>query len=92
MSPSDSRPPGDRIHPRRRPRAATSFRSGSFGDPPLSHTVLEEVGALYSRVAPDDPYVIVDDRLVTGQNQQSASEYALALLHEMTVEARSSAA
>jgi putative intracellular protease/amidase len=51
--------------------------------PHYPQTVLEEVGASYSRVAPNDPYVVVDGRLVTGQNQQSASEYALALLHEM---------
>ena len=52
--------------------------------PHFPQTVLEESGSLYSRVAPDDPYVIRDGRLVTGQNQQSASEYALVLLHAMT--------
>jgi putative intracellular protease/amidase len=46
-------------------------------------TVLEEAGAVYSRVAPNDPCVVIDGKLVTGQNQQSASEYALALLHKM---------
>ncbi len=55
----------------------------SFLIPHYPQTVLEETGADYSRVAPNDPYVIVDGRLVTGQYQQSASEYALALLHEM---------
>ena len=58
------------------------FGSG-FLIPRYPQTVLEEVGAIYSRVAPDDPYVVVDGKLVTGQNQQSASEYALALLHEI---------
>ena len=58
------------------------FGSG-FLIPHYPQTVLEEVGAVYSRVAPNDPYVIVDGKLVTGQNQQSASEYALALLHQM---------
>ena len=58
------------------------FGSG-FLIPHYPQTVLEEVGAKYSRVGPNDPYVIVDGRLVTGQNQQSASEYALVLLHEM---------
>src|ERR1700722_12388672 len=58
------------------------FGSG-FLIPHFPQTVLEEVGGVYSRVAPDDPYVVVDGKLVTGQNQQSASEYALALLHEI---------
>jgi putative intracellular protease/amidase len=59
------------------------FGSG-FLIPHYPQTVLEEAGTKYSRVAPDDPYVIVDGKLVTGQNQQSASEYALVLLRAMT--------
>jgi putative intracellular protease/amidase len=59
------------------------FGSG-FIIPHFPQTVLEEVGSIYSRVAPDDPYVVRDGNLVTGQNQQSASEYALVLLHAMT--------
>jgi putative intracellular protease/amidase len=55
-----------------------------FVIPHFPQTVLEEVGSVYSRVAPDDPYVIRDGKLVTGQNQQSASEYALAFLHTLT--------
>jgi putative intracellular protease/amidase len=51
--------------------------------PHYPQAVLEEVGAVYTRVAPNDPYVIRDGKLVTGQNQQSASEYALVLLHAM---------
>jgi putative intracellular protease/amidase len=58
------------------------FGSG-FVIPHYPQTVLEDVGAKYSRVAPNDPYVIRDGKLVTGQNQQSASEYALVLLHAM---------
>ena|ERR1700722_20313292 len=58
------------------------FGSG-FIIPHYPQTVLEDVGAHYSRVAPNDPYVIRDGKLVTGQNQQSASEYALVLLHAM---------
>jgi putative intracellular protease/amidase len=54
-----------------------------FHIPHYPQTVLEEVGGIYSRVAPNDPYVIRDGKLVTGQNQQSASEYALVLLHAM---------
>jgi putative intracellular protease/amidase len=59
------------------------FGSG-FLIPHYPQTVLEEAGTVYSRVAPNDPYVIVDGKLVTGQNQQSASEYALVLLHALT--------
>jgi putative intracellular protease/amidase len=59
------------------------FGSG-FLIPHYPQIVLEEAGSLYSRVAPDDPYVIRDGKLVTGQNQQSASEYALVFLHALT--------
>jgi putative intracellular protease/amidase len=62
----------------------------TFGEgfliPHYPQKVLEEVGSSYSRVAPNDPYVVRDGKLVTGQNQQSASEYALVLLHAMTGE------
>jgi putative intracellular protease/amidase len=58
----------------------------SFLIPHFPQTVLEDAGSKYSRVAPNDPYVIKDGKLVTGQNQQSASEYALVLLHTMTGE------
>ncbi len=56
----------------------------SFLIPHYPQTVLEEVGSLYTRVAPNDPYVVTDSKLVTGQNQQSASEYALVFLHKLT--------
>jgi putative intracellular protease/amidase len=56
----------------------------SFVIPHYPQTVLEEVGSKYARVGANDPYVIRDGKLVTGQNQQSASEYALVLLHTMT--------
>jgi putative intracellular protease/amidase len=56
----------------------------SFLIPHYPQTVLEEVGSKYARVGANDPYVIRDGQLVTGQNQQSASEYALVLLHTMT--------
>jgi putative intracellular protease/amidase len=59
------------------------FGSG-FLIPHYPQTVLEEVGSHYSRIGANDPYVIRDGKLVTGQNQQSASEYALVLLHTMT--------
>jgi hypothetical protein len=52
--------------------------------PHYPQTVLEQAGALYSRAAPDDPKVIRDGKLINGQNQQSASEYALVMLHAMS--------
>jgi putative intracellular protease/amidase len=52
--------------------------------PHYPQTVLEQAGALHSRVAPDDPKVIRDGKLITGQNQQSASEYALVMLHALS--------
>jgi putative intracellular protease/amidase len=54
--------------------------------PHFPQIVLEEVGSHYTHVAPNDPYVVQDGKLITGQNQQSASEYALVLLHAMTNE------
>jgi len=59
------------------------FGSG-FLIPHYPQTVLEQAGSIYQRVAPNDPLVVVDGKLITGQNQQSASEYALVLLHAMT--------
>jgi putative intracellular protease/amidase len=52
--------------------------------PHFPQTVLEETGSAYSRAGADDPYVIRDGKLITGQNQQSASEYALVFLHTLT--------
>jgi putative intracellular protease/amidase len=59
------------------------FGSG-FLIPHYPQTVLEQTGCVYQRVAPNDPLVVMDGKLITGQNQQSASEYALVLLHAMT--------
>jgi putative intracellular protease/amidase len=59
------------------------FGSG-FLIPHYPQKVLEEAGSLYTRVAPNDPYVVKDGKLVTGQNQQSASEYALIFLHMLS--------
>src|SRR5277367_3217682 len=59
------------------------FGSG-FLIPHYPQTVLEETGAVYTSNDPYAPCVVVDGKLITGQNQQSASEYALALLHKMT--------
>ncbi|HEY3740150.1 MAG TPA: DJ-1/PfpI family protein, partial [Bryobacteraceae bacterium] len=65
-------------------RALERLFGSGFLIPHYPQTVLEEVGTVYSRVAPNDPLVVIDGKLVTGQNQQSASEYALVLLHAMT--------
>ena len=65
-------------------RALQQMFGSGFVIPHYPQTVLEEAGSDYSRVGANDPYVIRDGKLVTGQNQQSASEYALTLLHTMT--------
>lgn len=49
--------------------------------PHYPQPVLEQAGMLFSHVEPWGVRVVVDGKLVTGQNQQSASEYAIALLH-----------
>jgi putative intracellular protease/amidase len=49
--------------------------------PHFPRTVLVETASIYSCVGASDPYVIKGGKLITGQNQQSASEYALVLLH-----------
>jgi putative intracellular protease/amidase len=59
------------------------FGSG-FIIPHYPQKVLEAAGAIYSSIQPYTPKVIVDGRLITGQDQSAASEYALALLHLMT--------
>jgi putative intracellular protease/amidase len=61
------------------------FGSG-FRIPHYPQKVLEDAGSMYMRVAPNEPYVVRDGKLVTGQNQQSASEYSLVFLHALTGE------
>jgi len=60
-----------------------TFGSG-FIIPNYPQTVLEKTGAIYSSTKPYTPKVVVDGKLITGQDQSAASEYALALLHKMT--------
>ena len=55
-----------------------------FTIPHYPQTTLEEVGAVYSTAGVHAPHVVVDGRLVTGQNQQSASEYGVALFRILT--------
>jgi putative intracellular protease/amidase len=55
-----------------------------FGEgfiPRYPQTVLEESGAHYQEAGPDAPCVVIDGKLLTGQNQQSASEYGIVLYH-----------
>jgi putative intracellular protease/amidase len=59
------------------------FGSG-FIIPHYPQTVLEGTGAVYTSIQPYTPKVVVDGKLITGQDQSAASEYALALLHLMT--------
>jgi putative intracellular protease/amidase len=51
--------------------------------PNYPQKALEDAGAEYSATEYTQPRVIADGRLVTGQNQQSASEYGLVLLHTL---------
>jgi putative intracellular protease/amidase len=59
------------------------FGSG-FIIPHYPQKVLEATGAIYSGIQPYTPKVVVDGRLITGQDQSAASEYAIAMLHLMT--------
>ena len=43
--------------------------------------VLEEAGIEFVKAEPWGQKVAVDGKLITGQNQQSASEYSIAFLH-----------
>jgi putative intracellular protease/amidase len=49
--------------------------------PQFPQTVLEGTGALYQEAGTDAQCVIVDGKLLTGQNQQSALEYGIVLSH-----------
>jgi len=52
--------------------------------PHYPQKVLEEAGGIYSSIQPYTPKVVIDGKLITGQDQSAASEYAIALLHLMT--------
>lgn len=56
------------------------FGSG-FIIPHYPQTVLEQTGALYTSTTPYVPKVVIDGKLITGQDQSAASEYAIAMLH-----------
>jgi len=45
---------------------------------------LKEAGANFHGVRPLEARVVIDNKLITGQNQFSASDYGIALYHAMT--------
>jgi putative intracellular protease/amidase len=65
-------------------RQLEAFFGPTFILPHYPQRVLEETGAVYTCDAPAAPRVVIDGRLITGQNQQSASEYALVLFHALS--------
>ena len=67
-------------------QALEAFFGPGFFIPHYPQKVLEGVGTRYTSVEYTQPRVVEDGRLVTGQNQQSASEYGLVLLHALTGE------
>lgn len=78
----------DRVHGRRvtgysleGDLALEASRPSSFSVAIHPQTLLQEVGAEYSATEWRQPWVVVDGTLVTGQNQQSATEYGLVLFH-----------
>ncbi|MEJ1976972.1 MAG: DJ-1/PfpI family protein [Acetobacteraceae bacterium] len=62
-------------------RALERLFGSGFVIPHYPQTTLEEVGTVYTSAGLHAPHVVVDGKLVTGQNQQSASEYGIALFH-----------
>jgi putative intracellular protease/amidase len=54
-----------------------------FKLPNYPQKILEDAGTAFSNAEPWAPCVVRDGKLVTGQNQQSASEYGIVLFHAM---------
>lgn len=52
--------------------------------PNFPQPVMEKAGVLFTHVEPWGVCVVVDGKLITGQNQQSASEYSIAFMHALT--------
>jgi putative intracellular protease/amidase len=59
------------------------FFGPGFLIPNYPQKVLEDTGAEYTATEYTQPRVVSDGRLLTGQNQQSASEYGLQLVHAL---------
>jgi len=54
--------------------------------PNFPQPIMEGAGILFEHSDPWEAHVVVDGKLITGQNQQSASEYAIAYNHLMAGE------
>jgi putative intracellular protease/amidase len=54
--------------------------------PYFPQKVLEDVGTIFKGVEPHGACVVLDGKLLTGQNQFSASDYGIALFHKMAGE------
>ena len=65
-------------------RQLQSMFGSGFVIPHYPQAVLEQSGAIYTSGKPYFPKVVIDGKLITGQDQSAATEYALALLHKMT--------
>ena len=65
-------------------RELESLFGSGFIIPHYPQTILEEAGAIYSTGGMHAPHVVVDGKLITGQNQQSASEYGAAFFRMLT--------
>jgi putative intracellular protease/amidase len=65
-------------------RQLQAMFGADFIIPHYPQRVLEEAGGIYSSIQPYTPKVVIDGKLITGQDQSAASEYAIALLHLMT--------
>ena len=52
--------------------------------PNFPQPVMEKAGMNFVHVEPWGLRVVIDGKLITGQNQQSASEYAIALTHVLS--------
>jgi putative intracellular protease/amidase len=68
-------------------RELESLFGRGFVIPHYPETSLEEAGLIYSSAGLHEPHVVVDGKLITGQNQQSASEYGIALHRLITGQA-----
>ena len=56
---------------------------GGFKLPQYPQTVLEQAGGRFTHSAPFTACVVIDGKLISGQNQQSASDYGVMLYHLM---------
>jgi putative intracellular protease/amidase len=64
--------------------ALEQYFGAGFVLPNYPQRVLEDAGTHYMSVEYTQPCVVDDGQLITGQNQQSATEYGVVLLHAIT--------